>query len=105
MRSSCLAVNLPSRRRFDLATIVGEKLGLWLEAHPKAVNAGEAGAPYLVKGPEHPTDAEGARLKQTSCDVKVSVVCMKAWADGYRLTKDFYIGDRARITHVCVVLP
>ena len=67
----------------------------WLEAHPKAVFGGEAGAAYLVKGSEHPTDAEEARLKQTSCDVKVSVVCMHAWADGYRLTKDFYLGDRA----------
>ena len=67
----------------------------WLEAHPKAVSGGEAGAPYLVKGPEHPSDAEAARLKQASCDVKVSVVCMRAYADGYRLTKDFYLGDRA----------
>ena len=67
----------------------------WLEAHPHAVSAGEAGAPYLVKGTEHPNDAEAARLKQTSCDVKVSVVCMHAYADGYRLSKDFYLGDRA----------
>jgi alpha,alpha-trehalase len=67
----------------------------WLEAHPKAVSAQEAGAPYLVKGPEHPTDPEATRLKQTSCDVNISVVCMRAWADGYRLTRDFYVGDRA----------
>jgi len=67
----------------------------WLEAHPHATFAGEAGTPYLVKGPEHPTDADDARLKQTSCDVKISVVCMRAWADGYRLTRDFYLGDRA----------
>jgi alpha,alpha-trehalase len=67
----------------------------WLEAHPKAVSAGEAGAPYLMKAPEHPSDAEAARLKETSCDVKVSVVCMRAYADGYRLRKDFYEGDRA----------
>ena len=67
----------------------------WIEAHPKAVSAGEASSPYLMKGPEHPTDAEAARLKQTSCDVNVSVVCMRAWADGYRLTKEFYLGDRA----------
>ena len=40
----------------------------WLEAHPKAVSGGEAGAPYLVKGAEHPDDAEATRLKQTSCD-------------------------------------
>ncbi len=67
----------------------------WLEAHPKAVSAEEAGAPYLVKGAENPNEAEAARLKQTSCDVKASVVCMRAFADGYRLSKDFYLGDRA----------
>ncbi|MGA9586324.1 MAG: trehalase family glycosidase [Terracidiphilus sp.] len=67
----------------------------WLEAHPHAVSGGEAGAPYLVKGTEHPDDTEAARLKQTSCDVKMSVVCMRAYADGYRLSKDFYLGDRA----------
>jgi len=67
----------------------------WLEAHPHAVSAEEAGAPYLVRATEHPDDAEAARLKQTSCDVKVSVVCMHAYADGYRLSKDFYLGDRA----------
>ena len=67
----------------------------WLEAHPKAVSAEEAGAPYLVRGAESPNDAEAARLKLTSCDVKASVVCMRAYADGYRLSKDFYIGDRA----------
>ena len=67
----------------------------WLVAHPHAISAAEAGAPYLVKAPEHPTDAESARLKQTSCDVEASALCMHAWADGYRLTKDFYVGDRA----------
>jgi alpha,alpha-trehalase len=67
----------------------------WLEAHPKSVSGGESGAPYLVKGAENPNDAETARLKQTSCDVKASVVCMRAYADGYRLSKDFYLGDRA----------
>lgn len=67
----------------------------WLVAHPHASSADEAGAPYLIKGPEHPTDAEAVRLKQTSCDVKASVVCMRAYADGYRLSRDFYIGDRA----------
>jgi alpha,alpha-trehalase len=67
----------------------------WLAAHPKAVSGGEAGAPYLVKGVEHPNEAEAARLKLTSCDVMASVVCMRAYADGYRLSKDFYIGDRA----------
>jgi alpha,alpha-trehalase len=67
----------------------------WLEAHPKAASGGEAGAPYLVKGVESPNEAESARLKLTSCDVKLSVVCMRAYADGYRLSRDFYLGDRA----------
>jgi alpha,alpha-trehalase len=67
----------------------------WLVAHPHANSGEEAGAPYLIKGSENPNDAEATRLKQTSCDVKTSVVCMRAYADGYRLTKDFYLGDRA----------
>ncbi|KAA6463142.1 trehalase [Acidobacteria bacterium AB60] len=62
----------------------------WLLAHPHAGGAG-----FLVKGPEHPDKAEAQRLKQTSCDVEASVVCLHAWADGYRLSKDFYLGDRA----------
>jgi len=62
----------------------------WLVAHPH-----EGGDAYLVKGPEQPDTAEAARLKQTSCDVHASLVCMRAWADGYRLSKDFYAGDRA----------
>ncbi len=61
----------------------------WLVAHPKE---GEA---FLVKGSEHPDAAETARLKQTSCDVRASVVCQRAWAAGYRLSRDFYLGDRA----------
>jgi alpha,alpha-trehalase len=63
----------------------------WLIDHPKD---GAAYA-FLVKGSEHPDTAEAARLKQTSCDVNASVVCMHAWAGGYRLSKDFYVGDRA----------
>jgi alpha,alpha-trehalase len=62
----------------------------WLIAHP-----GQGGDGFLVKGSEHPDPNEAVRLKQTSCDVKTSVVCMHAWADGYRLSKDFYVGDRA----------
>jgi alpha,alpha-trehalase len=62
----------------------------WLVAHPK-----EGGDSYLVKGSEHPDAAEAARLKQTSCDIQASVVCERAWAAGYRLSKDFYVGDRA----------
>jgi alpha,alpha-trehalase len=54
-----------------------------------------AGAAFLVKGSEHPDSAEAARLKQTSCDVLASVVCMHAWFGGYRLSGDFYEGDRA----------
>jgi len=62
----------------------------WLVGHPKAGGEG-----FLVKGPEHPDAAEAARLKLTSCDVKASVVCARAWAQGYRLSKDFYAGGRA----------
>ncbi len=62
----------------------------WLVAHPSA-----GGESYLIKGPEHPNAAEAERLKQTSCDVHSSVVCDRAWADGYRLTRDYYLGDRA----------
>ncbi len=61
----------------------------WLLAHPKSGGEG-----YLVKGSEHPDAAETARLKMTSCDVNSSVVCMRAWAEGYRLSKNFYVGDR-----------
>jgi alpha,alpha-trehalase len=62
----------------------------WLTAHPKA-----GGESFLVKGAEHPDAAEAARLKQSSCDVQASVVCMRAWSDGYRLSRSFYEGDRA----------
>jgi alpha,alpha-trehalase len=63
----------------------------WLIDHPKD----ETGWGFLVKGSEHPDAAEAARLKQASCDVNASVVCMRAWFGGYRLSKDFYVGDRA----------
>jgi alpha,alpha-trehalase len=62
----------------------------WLEGHPHSGGDG-----FLVKGSEHPDGGEGQRLKQASCDVEVSRVCLRAWADGYRLSKDFYLGDRA----------
>ena len=62
----------------------------WLVAHPH-----QGGDAYLVKGSEHPDAAEAARLKLTSCDVRASVVCARAWFDGYRLSRDFYLGDRA----------
>jgi Neutral trehalase len=62
----------------------------WLVAHPR-----EGGDGFLIRGAEHPDAAEAARLKTTSCDVHGSAVCMKAWFGGYRLTRDFYEGDRA----------
>ena len=62
----------------------------WLVAHPK-----QGGDGFLVKGSEHPDAAEAARLKLASCDIHASVVCMRAWAAGYRLSRDFYLGDRA----------
>ena len=62
----------------------------WLVAHPHAGGEG-----FLVKAAEDPDAAEATRLKLTSCDVEASVVCMKAWAEGYRLSKNFYEGDRA----------
>lgn len=61
----------------------------WLLAHP-AQNPG-----YLVQAREFPDDAEAARLKATSCDVRHSKVCADAWLKGFRLSADFYLGDRA----------
>jgi alpha,alpha-trehalase len=61
----------------------------WLRAHP----ADDPG--YLIKAAQHPDDAEAARLQQASCDVRASKVCAGAWFDGYRLTADYYHGDRA----------
>jgi alpha,alpha-trehalase len=62
----------------------------WLVAHPH-----QGGDSYLVKGSEHPDTAEAARLKLISCDVRASTVCARAWFGGYRLSRDFYAGDRA----------
>ncbi|HUX45377.1 MAG TPA: trehalase family glycosidase [Terracidiphilus sp.] len=62
----------------------------WLVAHPHA-----GGADFLMKGPQHPDAAEAEGLRETSCNVHTSVVCLRAWYDGYRLTRDFYVGDRA----------
>lgn len=61
----------------------------WLLKHPSQ----DPG--YLVKSAEHPDAAEAARLKTTSCDVEASKVCAGAWSQGYRLSADFYLGDRA----------
>lgn len=61
----------------------------YLRKHPEQ-NRG-----YLVKSAEHPDPAETARLKTVSCDLAASRVCADAWADGYRLSADYYAGDRA----------
>jgi len=61
----------------------------WLVSHPQQ-NAG-----FLIKSAEHPDANEVVRLKRISCDVTESQVCLKAEAEGYRLTRDFYEGDRA----------
>jgi alpha,alpha-trehalase len=61
----------------------------WVLAHPKD----DPG--YLVKAAEHPDAAEVARLKASSCDIEASSVCAGAWSQGYRLSADYYLGDRA----------
>ena len=61
----------------------------WLRAHPSR----DPG--YLIKGAQHPDAAQAAQLKTSSCDVTASKVCEGDWLDGYRLTADYYKGDRA----------
>ena len=61
----------------------------WLRAHP------DEDPGYLVKGSEHPDEAEAVRLAAESCDVRSSQVCATAWVDGDRLSADYYHGDRA----------
>jgi len=61
----------------------------WLLAHPSR------SAGYLIKAPQHPDAAEAAKLEATSCNVAASKVCAGDWLDGYRLTADYYLGDRA----------
>jgi len=61
----------------------------WLRAHP------DEDPGYLVEGSEHPDAAEAVSLSAESCDVRASRVCAEAWVDGYRLTADYYQGDRA----------
>jgi alpha,alpha-trehalase len=61
----------------------------WLVAHPDR-NPG-----FLLKGSEKPDAAEEEQLKKTSCDISVSATCGRAWANGFRLTKDYFEGDRA----------
>jgi alpha,alpha-trehalase len=61
----------------------------WLVAHP------EVHTSYLITAPQSPSPAEQAALAKTSCDATHSVVCALAYAHGYRLSRDFYKGDRA----------
>jgi alpha,alpha-trehalase len=61
----------------------------WLVAHP------EVHTSYLLAAAQSPSPAEQAELDKTSCDPSHSVVCGLAWAHGYRLSRDFYQGDRA----------
>jgi alpha,alpha-trehalase len=61
----------------------------WLVAHP------DIHTNYLIPAPENPSPAEWAVLAKTSCDPSHSVVCRLAWSHGYRLSRDFYKGDRA----------
>lgn len=61
----------------------------WLIAHPQQ----DPG--YLIKSAQHPDAAETARLKTASCDIQASTVCAGAWSHGYRLSADYYLGDRA----------
>jgi alpha,alpha-trehalase len=61
----------------------------WLVAHPDVHTS------YLLAAPQTPSPAEAAVLAKTSCDASHSVACGLAWAHGYRLSHDFYQGDRA----------
>ena len=61
----------------------------WLVDHPDVHTS------YLIAAPEHPSAAQQAVLSRTSCDPAHSVVCGLAWAHGYRLSRDFYKGDRS----------
>ena len=61
----------------------------WLVAHP------EVHTSYLIPAPQSPSPAEQVELAKTSCDASHSVVCGLAWSHGYRLSRDFYKGDRS----------
>ncbi len=61
----------------------------WLRTHP------DEDPGYLIQAPEHPDASEAARIAPLSCDVRSSSVCAGAWLEGYRLTADYYHGDRA----------
>lgn len=61
----------------------------WLLAHP------DVKTDYLLKASQNPDAAEAEQLSKSSCDVRTSTLCKEAWVGGYRLTYDFYKGDRA----------
>jgi alpha,alpha-trehalase len=61
----------------------------WLLAHPDVRTS------YLIKASDEPTASETAALAKTSCDITASRVCARAHAAGYRLSAEFYRGDRA----------
>jgi alpha,alpha-trehalase len=61
----------------------------WLVAHP------DVHTNSLSPAPQNPSPAEWAVLAKTSCNPSHSVVCLLAWSHGYRLSRDFYKGDRA----------
>ena len=61
----------------------------WLVAHP------DVHTRYLIASPQSPSPAQQAVLDKTSCNPIHSVVCRLAWSHGFRLTRDFYKGDRA----------
>ena len=61
----------------------------WLLAHP------DVKTDYLVKASQNPDATEAEQLARSSCNVRVSTLCKEAWVGGYRLSYDFYKGDRA----------
>jgi alpha,alpha-trehalase len=61
----------------------------WLMSHP------DVKTNYLLDAPADPSAVEIESLAKTSCDVRASKVCARAYVDGHRLTYDFYSGDRA----------
>jgi alpha,alpha-trehalase len=61
----------------------------WLIEHP------EVHTTYLVQSPANPTPAQAAVLAQTSCDIEKSKLCANSHVGNYRLSSDFYHGDRA----------
>ena len=61
----------------------------WLLTHP-AVHTN-----YLIAAPAHPTADQRAMLAQSSCDMSQSIVCKLAYWHGYRLSREFYKGDRS----------